>query len=116
MMNLEEIKRILPHRYPMLLIDRVLELDPGSSCKAIKNVTANEQVFQGHFPQMAVMPGVMIVEAMAQVGGIVIHSVTPEDIVKQSLVFFAGRSGPDHDVFLAGRPGLDLDLLFFAFE
>ena len=74
MMNLEEIKRILPHRYPMLLIDRVLELDPGSSCKAIKNVTANEQVFQGHFPQMAVMPGVMIVEAMAQVGGIVIHS------------------------------------------
>ena len=51
MMNLEEIKRILPHRYPMLLIDRVLELDPGSSCKAIKNVTANEQVFQGHFPQ-----------------------------------------------------------------
>ena len=88
MMNLEEIKRILPHRYPMLLIDRVLELDPGSSCKAIKNVTANEQVFQGHFPQMAVMPGVMIVEAMAQVGGIVIHSVTPEDIAKQSLVFF----------------------------
>ncbi|MGA0249207.1 MAG: 3-hydroxyacyl-ACP dehydratase FabZ [bacterium] len=90
MMNLEEIKRILPHRYPMLLIDRVLELDPGNYCKAIKNVTANEQVFQGHFPQMAVMPGVMIVEAMAQVGGIVIHSVTPEDVVKQSLVFFAG--------------------------
>jgi 3-hydroxyacyl-[acyl-carrier-protein] dehydratase len=90
MMNLEEIKRILPHRYPMLLIDRVIELDPGNFCKAIKNVTANEQVFQGHFPQMAVMPGVMIVEAMAQAGGVVIHSVTPEEVVKQSLVFFAG--------------------------
>ena len=90
MMNLQEIKRILPHRYPMLLIDRVIELDPGNSCKAIKNITANEPVFQGHFPQMSVMPGVMIVEAMAQVGGIVIHSVTSEEVVKQSLVFFAG--------------------------
>ena len=87
-MNLQEIKRILPHRYPMLLIDRVIELDPGNSCKAIKNITANEPVFQGHFPQMSVMPGVMIVEAMAQVGGIVIHSVTSEEIVKHSLVFF----------------------------
>jgi 3-hydroxyacyl-[acyl-carrier-protein] dehydratase len=90
MLNLEEIKKILPHRYPLLLIDRVLELDPGRYCKALKNVTANEQVFQGHFPRMAVMPGVMLVEAMAQVGGVVIHSVTPAEIVEQSLVFFAG--------------------------
>ena len=87
MMNLEEIKRILPHRYPMLLIDRVLELDPGSSCKAIKNVTANEQVFQGHFPQMAVMPGVMIVEAMAQTAACMV-SVTLGGDTDDKLVFF----------------------------
>ena len=74
MLDLEAIKNILPHRYPFLLIDRVLELETGKYCKALKNITANESLFQGHFPQQAVFPGVMMVEAMAQTAGIVIHS------------------------------------------
>ena len=74
MMSLEEIKKILPHRYPFLLVDRVLEVQKGKYCKALKNISANEEVFQGHFPSQAVLPGVMIIEALAQTAGIVIHS------------------------------------------
>ncbi len=70
MLTIEEIKRILPHRYPFLLVDRVLEYEKGKWIKTIKNVTVNEPFFVGHFPQAAVMPGVLIVEAMAQSGGI----------------------------------------------
>ena len=64
------IQAILPHRYPMLLVDRILELEPGKRAVALKNVSAGEPFFQGHFPGMAVMPGVLIIEAMAQVAGI----------------------------------------------
>ena len=74
-LEIEEIKKILPHRYPFLLVDRILELEPGKRAVGIKNVTANEPFFQGHFPQRAVMPGVLIIEAMAQVGGVMILSV-----------------------------------------
>ena len=74
-LDIDEIKKILPHRYPFLLVDRILELDPGKRAVGIKNVTANEPFFQGHFPQRAVMPGVLIIEAMAQVGGVMILSV-----------------------------------------
>ncbi len=88
-MDLEEIKQILPHRFPFLLIDRVLEVEQGKYCKALKNITGNEAVFQGHFPQMAVFPGVMIVEALAQTAGIVINSRETET-EGESLVFFAG--------------------------
>ena len=74
-LDIDEIKKILPHRYPFLLVDRILELEPGKRAVGIKNVTANEPFFQGHFPQRAVMPGVLIIEAMAQVGGVMILSV-----------------------------------------
>lgn len=66
----EEIKRFLPHRYPFLLVDRVTECTPGQTLTAIKNVTVNEPFFQGHFPQKAIMPGVLIIEALAQATGL----------------------------------------------
>jgi 3-hydroxyacyl-[acyl-carrier-protein] dehydratase len=76
-LDIEAIKEILPHRYPFLLVDRILSIEPGKRCVGIKNVTANEEFFQGHFPQRSVMPGVLIIEAMAQVAGIMIL-VMPE--------------------------------------
>lgn len=68
--NINEVRNLLPHRYPFLLVDRVLACDPGRYLKAIKNVTCNEPFFQGHFPQKPVMPGVLILEAMAQAAGL----------------------------------------------
>ncbi len=67
-----EIREIIPHRYPFLLVDRVIEAEPGKSAVAIKNVTANEPFFQGHFPDFPIMPGVLIVEALAQTAGIAV--------------------------------------------
>jgi 3-hydroxyacyl-[acyl-carrier-protein] dehydratase len=89
MMSLEEIKKILPHRYPFLLVDRVLEVQKGKYCKSLKNISGNEEVFQGHFPSQAVLPGVMIIEALAQTAGIVIHS-GKDDASSSEIVFFAG--------------------------
>ena len=89
MMNLEEIKNILPHRYPFLLVDRVLEVRDGEYCKALKNVSGNEEIFLGHFPQQAVLPGVMIIEALAQTAGLVINSGKGENETC-AIVFFAG--------------------------
>jgi len=71
-MDIGEIRRHLPHRYPFLLVDRVLECVPGQRIKAIKNITANEPFFQGHFPAYPVMPGVLIIEALAQVSVILV--------------------------------------------
>ncbi|UOE93890.1 MULTISPECIES: 3-hydroxyacyl-ACP dehydratase FabZ [Bacillaceae] len=70
MLNIEEIKEIIPHRYPFLLVDRILEVEEGKRAVGIKNVSANEEFFNGHFPEFAVMPGVLIIEALAQVGGV----------------------------------------------
>ncbi len=79
----KEIKHILPHRFPMLLVDRVIEYDKGKCLKAIKNVTINEDFFNGHFPQKAVMPGVLIIEAMAQASCLLL--LKEEHIRAQSL-------------------------------
>ncbi|PKL51721.1 MAG: 3-hydroxyacyl-[acyl-carrier-protein] dehydratase FabZ [Nitrospira bacterium HGW-Nitrospira-1] len=70
MMNINEIMKYLPHRYPFLLVDRIIDIQPGESITGIKNVTFNEPFFQGHFPGQPIMPGVLIVEAMAQVAGV----------------------------------------------
>ncbi|PNT91388.1 3-hydroxyacyl-ACP dehydratase FabZ [Clostridium thermosuccinogenes] len=78
MLSNMEVRKILPHRYPFLLVDRVDELEPGKRAVAIKNVTANEPFFQGHFPDYPIMPGVLITEALAQTAGIA-ASVPEED-------------------------------------
>jgi len=82
-----EIKNIIPHRYPFLLVDKVLEVEAGKRIVAIKNVTANEPFFQGHFPEYPVMPGVLIVEALAQTAGI---AVAIQEEQKGKLGLFAG--------------------------
>lgn len=76
-LDIEKILGIIPHRYPFLLVDKVLELRKGESIFAVKNVTYNEPFFQGHFPQLKVMPGVLVVEALAQTGGILIYHSIP---------------------------------------
>ncbi|MBI5195977.1 MAG: 3-hydroxyacyl-ACP dehydratase FabZ [Nitrospirae bacterium] len=70
MMDIREIQSLLPHRYPFLLVDRIIELEPGIKAVGIKNVTINEPFFQGHFPNFPIMPGVLIIEGMAQVAGV----------------------------------------------
>lgn len=89
-MDIGEIMRYLPHRFPLLLVDRVLECIPGESIKAIKNVTVNEPFFQGHFPGYPVMPGVLVVEALAQVSVILVHKTLNLTADGKSLIFFAG--------------------------
>lgn len=85
--SLEEIQQLLPHRYPFSLVDRIIEYVPGERAIGLKNVTFNEPHFQGHFPGRPMMPGVLIVEAMAQVGGIVLTQLPDVD---GSLFVFAG--------------------------
>lgn len=84
MMDIREIQGILPHRFPFLLIDKIIELEPGIKATGIKNVTINEPFFQGHFPNYPIMPGVLIIEAMAQVAGILAF----QSGVKGNFVYF----------------------------
>jgi len=87
LLNSNQIQQIIPHRPPFLLIDKVIELEPGQSATAIKNVTANDDFFKGHFPQEHVMPGVLIVEALAQTGAVTILSMEEN---KGKIAYFAG--------------------------
>lgn len=86
-LDIEKILEVLPHRYPFLLVDRVLELEKAKSIIAIKNVTYNEHFFQGHFPVKKVMPGVLIIEALAQAGGILLYHSIPDP--ENVLIFLA---------------------------
>ncbi|SES19972.1 3-hydroxyacyl-ACP dehydratase FabZ [Salipaludibacillus aurantiacus] len=90
MLNIEEIKDIIPHRYPFLLVDKILEVDEGKKAVGIKNVSANEEFFNGHFPDYAVMPGVLIIEALAQVGAV---AMLKKEENRGRLAFFAGIDG-----------------------
>ena len=87
--NYEEIQKILPHRYPFLLVDRILEFTLNEKVVGLKNVTVNEPFFQGHFPGKPIMPGVLIVEAMAQAGGILAFKSNPQHIGKKLIYFLA---------------------------
>lgn len=79
MIEIDQIMKILPHAYPFLLVDRIVEIDPGKRIVGIKNVTYNEPFFPGHFPGRPVMPGVLIVEAMAQAAGVLVFKSLPEE-------------------------------------
>lgn len=89
LMDVNEIMKILPHRYPFLMVDRIIELEHGKRCVGLKNVTVNEPFFQGHFPGHPVMPGVLIVEAMAQVAGIMAYLASDEETKKKVSYFMS---------------------------
>ncbi|MCG2677744.1 3-hydroxyacyl-ACP dehydratase FabZ [bacterium] len=91
-LNIDQIQKILIHRYPFLLVDKVIDLEPGKKGTGIKNVTINEEFFSGHFPEEPIMPGVLIIEAMAQVAAIVVGSETIEKEVKpeEKIGYLAG--------------------------
>ena len=90
--DLDLIQRIIPHRYPFLLIDRVRDVVVNTSCVGVKNVTFNEPQFQGHFPGMPILPGVMIIEAMAQTAGVLV-GLSMDLVDKHANVFFMGVEG-----------------------
>ncbi|MEE4240365.1 MAG: 3-hydroxyacyl-ACP dehydratase FabZ [Desulfopila sp.] len=88
-LDIYEILKLLPHRYPFVMVDRITSIFPGREITGIKNVTMNEPFFQGHFPDQPVMPGVMILEGMAQVGGVLGFHTKPE-YIGNKLLYFAG--------------------------
>ena len=93
MMDIHEILKLLPHRYPILLVDRVLEIEHGKRIKALKNVTINEPFFMGHFPKHPVMPGVLVIEAMAQAAALVCFSTLTVPPDEKTIYYFAGIDG-----------------------
>ena len=106
--DIQEILELLPHRYPFVLVDRVLEFTPGQRIVALKNVTINEPFFTGHFPNRPVMPGVLIIEAMAQAAGLLSFKTPELNLSKGSIFYFAGI---DHARFKRPvRPGDTLKL------
>ena len=89
-MDIQKIMEFLPHRYPFLLVDRVIEMDPLKRLVGIKNVTFNEPFFTGHFPVKPVMPGVLIIEALAQCTGLLAMASQPDEVPENSLYYFVG--------------------------
>lgn len=109
-LDIVEIKKLLPHRYPFLLVDRVSYIEPGVRAKGYKNLTANEQFFEGHFPFKPIMPGVLMVEALAQLGCI---AILVKDDFKDSLGVFTGIDGFKfrHMVTPGDRLDLEVELI-----
>ena len=89
-MDIQQIKEYLPHRYPFLLVDRVIEIEPGKRLLAFKNVTYNEPFFTGHFPELPIMPGVLIIEALAQATGLLASETAPEVLGKGMTYYLVG--------------------------
>lgn len=89
-LDIQQIKELLPHRFPFLLVDRVIECEPGKRLIAIKNVTQNEPYFQGHFPNQPIMPGVLIMEALAQATGLLASESAPEELGKGMTYYLVG--------------------------
>ena len=89
-MDIQKVMSLLPHRYPFLLVDKVIEFEPNQRLVALKNVTFNEPFFNGHFPVKPVMPGVLIIEAMAQATGLLAMESRPDLVTDQSLYYLAG--------------------------
>jgi beta-hydroxyacyl-ACP dehydratase FabZ len=108
--DIQKIMQLLPHRYPFLLVDRILELEVGKRVVGLKNVTINEPFFQGHFPNQPIMPGVLIIEAMGQAGGVLAASALPEDEADQVIIFM----GMDKVRFR--KPVVPGDQLIFELE
>jgi 3-hydroxyacyl-[acyl-carrier-protein] dehydratase len=108
-MDIQKIQSLLPHRYPFLLVDRVIESEPGKRLVAIKNVTINEPFFQGHFPSKPVMPGVLLIEAMAQATGLLAMEST--DVPKEAIYYLVGV-----DKARFKRPVVPGDQLVFEVE
>lgn len=92
-MDIHQIMKLLPHRYPILLVDRVLELEKGKRIKALKNVTINEDFFNGHFPVRPVMPGVLMIEALAQTAALLSYGSSDDPADGKTLYYFAGIDG-----------------------
>ncbi len=111
MMGINEIMKYLPHRYPFLLVDRIVEMEPGKRIVGIKNVSANEPFFQGHFPGHPIMPGVLIIEAMAQTAGVLsMHMV--EDPASKVVYFMSiDKAKFRHPVFPGDQIRLELDVI-----
>lgn len=89
-MNIQEIQEFLPHRYPFLLVDKVVECEPGVRLLALKNITYNEPCFQGHFPHVAIFPGVLIMEALAQATGLLASETAPDVLGKGMTYYLVG--------------------------
>ncbi|MCB1797583.1 MAG: 3-hydroxyacyl-ACP dehydratase FabZ [Gammaproteobacteria bacterium] len=108
-MDIQQIQSLLPHRYPFLLVDRVIEVEPGKRLVAIKNVTINEPFFQGHFPSKPVMPGVLLIEAMAQATGLL--AMESAEVPKEAIYYLVGV-----DKARFKRPVVPGDQLVFEVE